>query len=154
MSSPPRGSRGWAAFSLIGIGLWVGVTVLVGVITDDPTDPGPTLIAFAAGGTLFFGLMFGAVAWTQFRRTPSDPEARSSAWIARVYTLLGISVTALGLAAIWQQAIGGGDPKVFIYPLVAIVVIWAAAVPFTLRKVRENARRHMAREAGALPDSD
>ena len=97
--------------------------MLVGALADDPTDPGPTLIAFAAGGTIFFGAMFGAVAWNQFRRVETRPEVRSSLWIARVYTLLGITVTALGLAMVWQQALGGGDVRVFLYPLIAIVVV-------------------------------
>jgi hypothetical protein len=45
------------AACLLGIAAWIGVTVLAGALADDPTDPKPTLIAFAAGGTAFFGAM-------------------------------------------------------------------------------------------------
>ena len=51
------------AACLLGIAAWIGVTVLAGALADDPTDPKPTLIAFAAGGTAFFGAMFGYSLW-------------------------------------------------------------------------------------------
>ena len=47
-------NRGWMWFSLIGIGLWVGLTVAVAVINDDPADGRPVLLAFGAGGAVFF----------------------------------------------------------------------------------------------------
>jgi hypothetical protein len=135
MSRPQGAGRGWAAFSLIGIGLWVGAMVLVGVLSDDPADPGPTLIAFAAGGSLFFGLMFAAVLVQQLRRRPADPRGRFWKRVAIGYTLTGIVVTGLGLAAIWQQALGGGSVRIFIVPLVAIVAVWAIAAVLILRRV-------------------
>ena len=62
-----RSSRGWAAFSLIGIGLWVGITVLVTLLHDDPADGRSTLIAFVSGGAVFFALVFGAALVGQLR---------------------------------------------------------------------------------------
>ena len=41
--------------------------------------------------------------------------------------------SGLGFAAIWQQALGGGDPGVFLYPLVSIVAVWAVAALLLLR---------------------
>ena len=55
----PNPGRGWTAACLAGIALWIGVTVLVTVLNDDPSDGTPTLLAFAAGGAVFFGAVFG-----------------------------------------------------------------------------------------------
>lgn len=136
MRSPSSRGRGWTAFSLIGIAVWIGGTVLVGVLSNDPTDPGPTLTAFAVGGTLFFTAVFGAALWQQLRWRGTDPKRRFYKRVAIGCSLTGIVVTGLGLAAIWQQALGGGDPRVFIYPLVGIVVVWAVAALAILRRVR------------------
>ena len=133
---PAKPGRGWTAFSLIGIALWIGGTVLAGVLSDDPTDPGPTLTAFAVGGTLFFAVMFGAALREQLRWQGTDPKRRFYRRVAIGYSLAGAVVTGLGFAAIWQQALGGGDPRVFIYPLVGIVVVWAIAALAILRRVR------------------
>lgn len=151
------GDRRWGLFSLVGIGLWIGVTVLAGALSDDPTDPGPTLTAFALGGTAFFGIVFW-LAWRANSRKP-DPELdalltelalepqpaslsagaiQSTRRIARAYIVLGALVTALGLAAVWQQGTTGGDAKVFLYPLGAIVVLWAIATPAIVKIALAN----------------
>ena len=148
--------RGWAAFSLVGIALWVGITVLVAVVNDDPSDGGPVLLAFAGGGAAFFGAVFG-IAWWQ-TRPRSDPEldtliaelsldpaatpggARAIGDMrltARAYIALGAVVTALGLAAIVQEGLGVGDPRATLIASVVIVIAWAAAVPLVLRRARE-----------------
>ena len=150
------GRRGWAAFSLVGIALWVGITVLVAVVNDDPADGTPVLLAFAGGAAAFFAAVFG-IAWWQ-TRPRSDPEldallaelrldpvtAPASARavggmrrVARAYILLGALVTALGLAAILQEGLGVGSPRTTVIAIVAITVAWAAAIPLVLRRARE-----------------
>ena len=148
--------RGWAAFSLVGVALWVGVTVLVAILNEDPSDGRPVALAFAGGGAAFFGAMFG-IAWWQ-TRPRSDPEldalvaelsldstaspgsARAIGGMrrtARAYIALGAVVTALGLAAIVQEGLGAGDPKATLIAMVVIVIAWAAAVPLVVRRSRE-----------------
>jgi hypothetical protein len=145
-------SRGWAVFCLLGIALWIGATVLVAVLNDDPTDARPVLLAFATGAALFFGTTFG-VAWWQ-TRARADPEldalleelalspgaggGRAAAIgamraVARGYLLLGALVTALGLAAIVQEGLEVGSPRATLYAMVGIVVLWALAVPVVVR---------------------
>jgi membrane protein DedA with SNARE-associated domain len=68
-------SRRWTAACLLGIAAWIGVTVLAGALADDPTDPKPTLIAFAAGGTAFFGAIFGYSLWRTRRRPEPELDA-------------------------------------------------------------------------------
>jgi hypothetical protein len=63
------------AACLLGIAAWVGVAVLAGALADDPTDPKPTLIAFAAGGTAFFGAIFGYSLWRTRRRPEPELDA-------------------------------------------------------------------------------
>jgi drug/metabolite transporter (DMT)-like permease len=126
-------NRKWAVFSLAGIVLWVGAMVLAGVLSDDPTDPGPTITTFVVGGAIFFGLMFGAALWQQLRSKPSA----AAPWVRPVaigYTLAGIAVTGLGFAAVWRGA-DGHDVGIFIYPLVGIVVVWAAVALAILRRI-------------------
>ena len=67
------------AACLLGIAAWIGVTVLAGALADDPTDPEPTLIAFAAGGTAFFGAIFGYSLWRTRRRAEPELDALLSA---------------------------------------------------------------------------
>jgi hypothetical protein len=149
-------SRRWAAFCLVGIALWVGITVLVAALNDDPGDGRAVVLAFAGGGAVFFGAVFG-IAWWQLR-TPPDPEldallaelalepgaiagnARAMSGmrrIARMYVGLGALVTALGMAAIVQEGFGVGSVSTTLTVLVAVVVAWAAAVPLVLRRARE-----------------
>jgi hypothetical protein len=117
----PRGSpnpgRGWTAACLLGIALWIGITVLVTVLNDNASDGTPTLLAFVAGGAVFFGAIFGYGLWRT--RPRSDPEldlllgelaieprtAQGTAAeigtmrrVARVYLALGALITALGRA--------------------------------------------------------
>lgn len=146
------GSRRWKVLCLAGIALWVGATVLAAVLSDDPSDPRPVLLTFAAGGAIFFGLIF-AIAFLQTRAEP-DPELdallaelavepelgrhRASQIgavrrVARAYILLGALVTGLGLVAIAQDALGLGSSPATLIAIVVIVVLWALAVPFVLR---------------------
>ncbi len=134
MQPPPKPGRGWTAFSVIGIALWVAAMVLAGVLSDDPTDPKPTLIAFVAGGSLFFGLMFAAALWQQLRWRAEDPESRFGKRVAIGYSITGAVVTGLGLAAIARAGFVGGSVAVFIVPLVAIVVVWALVAVVLLRR--------------------
>jgi hypothetical protein len=139
--------------------------VLAGVLSEDPTEPGPTLIAFSAGGAVFFAIVFGAAWRASSRRAdpeldvllqelalePQVPRAnaasiRSTRRIARAYILLGALVTALGLAAVAQQGVtgGDGDPRVFLYPLGAIVVLWAMATPVIVKTALANSAAVLA----------
>ncbi len=152
-------NRGWAAFSLVGIALWVGATVLVTVLNDDPADGKPTLLTFAGGGAAFFAVVFGFAWWQTRPRTDPEldallaelsldpgPAPRSARAIsgmrrvARAYIVLGALVTALGFAAIVQEGLGVGDPRATLIAVVVIVVAWAAAVPFVLRQARAASR--------------
>lgn len=149
---PASASRRWAAFTLIGIAAWVGTTVLVAVLNDDPADGRPVLLAFAGGAAAFFGIVFGVSLWqTRPRHDPEldailgelslepDTAAGNSRAIggmrrvARVYIVLGALVTALGLAAILEEGYGVGSPRATLYAMVGIVVCWALAVPAVLR---------------------
>jgi hypothetical protein len=127
-----RSNRRWLWFSAIGIPLWIGATVLATVVNDDPSDPKPTLIAFVAGGAIFFGLMFGAALVQQLRMRADSGEARFGRGVAVGYSITGAVVTGLGLAAIWKAGIQGEDAGIFIVPLVAIVVVWAIAAMLIL----------------------
>jgi hypothetical protein len=122
------------AFTLIGLALWIGAMVLVGVLSDDPSDPTPTLVAFIAGGVIFFGLMFGAALWQQLRARAESGEARFGKRVAVGYSVTGAVVTGLGLAAVWRGGIQGEGVGIFIVPLVAIVVLWAVAAVLILRR--------------------
>ena len=129
-----RSDRGWTLFSAIGIPLWIGSMVLVGVLNDDPTDPTPTLVAFIAGGTIFFGLMFGRALWQQLRMRADTEDARFGKGVAIGYSVTGAVVTGLGLAAVWRAGIQGEDATVFIVPLVGIVVLWAVVAVLLVRR--------------------
>ena len=151
-----RPGRGWTALSLLGIALWIGVTVLVTVVNDDPSDGTPTLVAFAAGGAVFFGAIFGYGLWRT--RPRSDPELdllmdelaiepRTSGGtaveidamrrVARVYLALGAVITALGFFAVLEQGLGFGSVGATIAVIIAITVAWALAIPFVLGRARD-----------------
>ena len=144
-------SRRWMAACLLGIAAWIGVTVLAGVLADDPTDPKPTLIAFAAGGTAFFGAIFGYSPWRSRRRPDPELDALldelslvpggragiaasigASRRLVQAYLVCGTLVTALGLAVLWQEAFEAGSPRLTLYALLIVVVAWAAATPAIL----------------------
>ena len=145
---------------LTGIALWIAAGVIPGVLADDPTDPAPTLIGFAAGGTVFFGLVFGWSLWKT--RAAPDPELdallrelslgqpdewranvtasaiRSSRRVVQAYLVLGAIVTGLGLSIMVQEALDVGSTRITVYAIVAIVVVWAAAVPAILGWARRS----------------
>jgi hypothetical protein len=60
--------------------------------------------------------------------------------VARAYIALGALVTALGLAAIVQEGLEAGNPRTTLYAMVGIVVVWAAAVPFVIRRANAASR--------------
>jgi hypothetical protein len=138
-----RTNRAWMAFSIIGIGCWIGMTVLVAVLHDDPNDPKPVLRTFAIGGGLFFGAMFGAAA-VQIRRSQGAASdalyvrlaggevppatrrsvARTTRSIGSVYLLFGAVTTGLMLLGI-----GLADDRimqVLMTAVVGLVIVWAA----------------------------
>jgi hypothetical protein len=142
-----------------GLAVWIGLTVLVAVVNDDPSDGTPVLVTFAAGGAIFFGAVFGAALWETRPRTdleldrvyaelaigpaPSPSASRVLGGMrvaARVYIALGAVVTALGLLAILEEGVGFGSATATVYALVAIVVAWAAAVPLVLRRATAASR--------------
>ena len=135
MSSSParqddaRSRRAWLLYSLIGIPVWIGLTVAAAVISNDARNPAPILLTFAAGGAVFFGIMFGASLWQLRGATAAGP---ASFWrrVARGYLALGIVVTALALAAIGQAALGIGSPEITMWIAVGIVFLWSLAVPY------------------------
>ena len=148
-----EGARAWKWFCLIGIALWVGLTVLAAVLNDDPSDGRPVLLTFAGGGATFFGLVFGISLWST--RSQADPhldellaelavepelgrhrasQIGAMRQVARIYLLLGAVVTALGFVAIVQEALEVGSPRTTLTAMVVIVVLWALAVPFVLRQ--------------------
>ncbi len=159
-------SKRWMVLCLTGIALWIAAGVIPGVLADDPTDPAPTLIGFAAGGTVFFGLVFGYSLWRT--RAKPDPEldallrelsleergewgARltaasigSSRRLVQAYLVLGIIVTGLGLSVMWQEGLDVGNTRITIYAMVGIVVVWAAAVPAILGWARRNSQAALA----------
>ena len=159
-------SRRWLFLCLGGIALWIAAGVIPGALAEDPTDPAPTLIGFAAGGTVFFGLVFGYSLWKT--RAKPDPELdgllrelaleERSEWeagitasaigasrrLAQAYLVLGIIVTALGLSIMWQEGLEVGSTKVTVIVLVAIVVVWAAATPAILGWAQRNSAAVLA----------
>ncbi len=145
------GARAWKIFCLTGIALWVGLTVLAAVLNDDPSDPRPVTLTFAAGGAIFFGLIFGISLWnTRTKKFPDlellyselsiEPELGGNRaaqlgtmrFVARCYLVLGMLVTALGLAGIVQEALGVGSARTTLTVMVVIVVLWALAIPFVI----------------------
>ena len=127
------------AFTLIGLVLWIGATVAVSAANDDPSDPDPTIKAFVIGAAVFFGLMFGAVLLHALRREPRSAEERFGKGVVVGYALCGAAVTGLGLAAIWAGGIEDADIRPFIYPLVAIVVVWAIVALWLIRRYANRA---------------
>lgn len=133
-----RSNRRWLLFSAIGIPLWIGSMILAGVLNDDPSDPTSTLVVFIAGGTIFFGLMFGMALWEQLRWRADSDEARFGRGVAIGYSVTGAVVTGLGLAAVWRGGIQGEDAGVFIVPLVGIVVVWAVVAVLLIRRYQSR----------------
>lgn len=146
-SSPPspaevRSRRGWLLYSLIGIPVWIGLTVVAAIISGDASDPAPILLTFAVGGALFFAGMFGAALW-QLRGPSASGSATFWRRVARGYLVLGVVVTALALAAVVQAALGIGAPELTMWIAVGIVFLWSLAVPYLARRA--------GRERGDLP---
>jgi hypothetical protein len=134
--------RAWTAYCMIGIVLWVGATILVAVVNNDPTDPTPVNRTFAIGGALFFGGVFGAAA-VQVRRSQSEASdalyvrlagqdvpaatrrsaSRTTRSIVSVYLVFGAVTTGLMLLGI-----GLGNERILQLLLtvaVGLVIVWA-----------------------------
>ena len=133
-------------------------------------DDATAAIVIVAVMALFFAGLFGYAWWET--RSRSNPEldrvyselAIASApmpsasralggmrVVARTYIVLGALVTALGLFAIVEQGLEFGSPGATLWALVAIVVAWALAVPFVLR--RANAASEAVLEPLGLAQS-
>jgi hypothetical protein len=54
--------------------------------------------------------------------------------VVRAYYVLGAVVTALGLLAVFEEWMGFGDVGVTVWAILVLVVLWAASVPFVLRR--------------------
>jgi hypothetical protein len=78
--------------------------------------------------------MFGAALFQQVRREAPSGEARFGRAVAIGYTLTGIVVTALGIGMIWVGGIEEGDVRPLLYPLLAILAIWAVAAVLLIRR--------------------
>ena len=152
-------SRAWTTFCAIGIVLWIGVTVAVAVINDDPSDGRPVLLAFAGGGAAFFGAMFAAAWWQT--RPRSSPELDALVAELSLDPHMGPrSARAVGGMRAWhaptsrsgrwsrrsasrrssRRGSRSGTPRTTTYAMVAIVVIWAAAVPSVIRRANAASR--------------
>lgn len=145
-------SKWWFAGCLVGIALWIGVTVAVAARYGGPGDSRPGNVAFAIGGAVFFGVVF-TVAAVQMRRTqlrgrndlyerlaltPVSPATirRASRGAHRIgygYLVFGALVTGLGLAAIaasdtrWSRG--------FLLAMLGLVVLWLVYMVYALRRV-------------------
>jgi hypothetical protein len=157
-------SRAWMIFTVVGLTIWIGATVLVTMAADDPSSGRPTLLAFAAGGSVFFGIVFG-VAWWQTRpRQDPDLDAllaelaveapvvagRRGAgsvlamrFVGRAYIVLGAIVTTLGLAAVVQEATGS-SARATLTAMLVIVVLWALAIPLVITLARRTSAAVLA----------
>jgi hypothetical protein len=110
-------------------------------------------IVCASAMAAFFACFFGTLLWKT--RARADPEldrvytelaitqapmpSASRALggmrsVVRAYIVLGAAVTALGLLAVVQEGLEFGSAAATVGALVAIVVVWAAAVPLVLRR--------------------
>jgi hypothetical protein len=157
-------NRGWLAFTVVGLTTWIGATVLVTLAADDPSSGRPTLLAFAAGAALFFGVMFGVAWWqTRPRRDPDldtllaelaiDQSAVSGRrgagslvamrFVGRAYIVLGAIVTTLGLAAVVQEATGS-SARATLTAMLVIVVLWALAIPLVITLARRTSAAMLA----------
>ncbi len=151
-------SARWAIGSLLGIAAWVGAVLIVAITNTDPRNPLPIVLTFAGGAALFFGVVFGIALWQTRRRPSADldellgaltldgrtPPTSATTLVGgrqtvRVYLVLGIVVTALGLAAIVLGVLGSTMTGVAVGVLVATLLVWAAAVPTVLRNRRADA---------------
>jgi hypothetical protein len=146
-----RTSRAWTAFSILGIGGWIGLTVLVAVRHDDPTDATPVLRTFAIGGGIFFGALFGAAA-LQIRRSQGAATdalyvrlaggdvpaatrrsvARTTRSIASVYLVFGAVTTGLVLLGIGLA--NERIAQVLLTVAVGLVILWAAYSSWALTR--------------------
>lgn len=142
-----RSGRGWAIWSLCGIGAWVGVTIVAAVLNDDPADAGPVTTTFAVAGAVFFTITFGAaslqmrnrrtrVATDLYRRLAltevDEVETHGLVGIGWTYLFFGAATTGLMLLAI-----GLNDEDVFpilLWTVVALVGVWLIVMVVGLRR--------------------
>ena len=154
MSSSAR----WTIGTLVGLAAWIGAMVAAAMLNPSPSDPMPVVLTFIIGAGLFFGAVFGIALW-QTRRRPSPgldellasltlegqvPPTASAAFVGgrrtvRLYLVLGIVVTALGLAAILLGVLGSEYARLVLAALAVTLFGWAVAVPMVLRERRAAA---------------
>jgi hypothetical protein len=149
--NPAHASKAWTVGCLAGIAVWIGVTVAVAARNPDPGDGEVVTRTFAAGGAVFFGVVF-AVSFVQMRRMqvrvrsdlydrlavePVDESvvrrsARGLFTIGYAYLGFGVLTTALTLAAI-----GIADDELssrLLRITLGLVVVWAAYAVYALRR--------------------
>jgi hypothetical protein len=129
----------WPAWSLVGIGGWLGATVAAGIGANDEA---PVLRAFAAGGAVFFTVTFAAAAVGMRRRALafdvgryralalrplSEDEARRVARAGQ-----GPAFRVLAFAALSTALLLGGVVTMSTGLLVAAAVVVALSIVATL----------------------
>lgn len=145
-------SARWTIGTLVGLAAWIGAMIAAAMLNPTPSDPMPIVVTFVVGAAVFFGAVFGIALW-QTRRRPSPgldellasltleghaPPTAAAAFVGgrrtvRWYLVLGIVVTALGLAAILLGVLGSPLTGFAVGLLVTVLILWATAVPAVLR---------------------
>ena len=151
-------SARWTIGTLIGLAAWIGAMVAVAMLNPRPSDPTPIVLTFVIGAAAFFGAVFGIALW-QTQRRPSPeldallasltleghvPPTAGAAIVGgrrtvRAYLVLGIIVTALGLAAVLLGVFESPLTSFAVGLLIVTLIGWAAAVPVVLRNRRADA---------------
>ena len=159
--APHLASRWWIAGCLVGIAVWIGVTVFVASRYGGPGDSRPATLAFTICGAAFFAAVF-AVAGVRMRQsqlrartdlydrlalTPVSEATirqatRGAFTIGYVYLAFGVLVTAFGLAAIAADGTRWSRP--LLLAMVALVLLWLVYMVFALRRVYSTSDALMA----------
>ncbi len=145
-------SRWWVVFCLVGIGLWIAITVVVAMNQEPGSDGTAVDRAFAAGGALFFGALFTVtaimmrrsqtrassglydrLAIEQVPRATVKRALRGVHTIGYVYLVFGVLVTFIPLAGI---AISDDEMmSTLLWVTIGLVVLWAIYMVWALRRV-------------------
>jgi hypothetical protein len=148
-------SARWTIGTLGGLAAWIGAMVLVAVLNGDASNPTPIVLTFVIGAAVFFGAVFGIALWqTRLRPSPGldallesltlvghAPPTAAAAHVGgrrtvRLYLVLGIVVTALGLAAILLGVLGSPFVRIPLVLLSLTILGWSAAAILILRDRR------------------